>query len=135
MIIPDCPYLVPVWFVFAVFGVFSPPCPCFVSVLSLLDLSRFYFCFFRDHQGQSLSVPVCPCLSPYIFVCHSLSLYVPVCPCLSLSVLVCPCLSLSVCPVPVCPGPFLPVNACPCISKPFPATPWLSLSCPCPCHV
>ena len=42
----------------------------------------------RDKQGQSLSVPACPCLS----------LSFPACPCLSLSVHVCP-LSLS---VPVC---------------------------------
>ena len=49
----------------------------------------------KNKQGQSMSVPVCPCLPMLVPVFLGLSLSVPVCPCLSLSVNVQPCLSLS----------------------------------------
>ena len=50
----------------------------------------------RDKQGNSLSVPACPCLYILVPVCPCLSMFVPAWPCRSLCVLVCPCMSLSV---------------------------------------
>ena len=66
----------------------------------------------RDKQGQTGTVPFCPCLSLSVPVCPCLSLSVPVCLCLSLSVHVCPSLSLSVF---VCPCLSLYVLVCPCL--------------------
>ena len=98
---PHCPCVVPAWFV-PVF--FSAELSLLVPVLSLFCLCWFHSCFisvfFRDKQGHSLSVPVCPFLSLSVPICPYLFRSVPVCPCLSLSVPDCPYLSLS---LPVCP--------------------------------
>ena len=100
MIIPDCPCLVPAWYVpvfslliFPFMTLFFPcsffSCPCFISS------------FFRDKQGQSLFTPVCPCMSLSVPICPFLSLFVPSCLFLSLLVPSFPGLLLS---VPVCPS-------------------------------
>ena len=75
------------------------------------------------HMNQSLSVPVCPCLSLSVSICLYMSLSVSICLYLSLSVSVCFCLflSVSIClcmslSVPVCLCLCLSVSVCLCLS-------------------